>query len=158
MAPATSSISLAMQCSGRAAVRPTDHGGDRIMTTFCEVVTAADNAANLRRARPGTTRMGEAMAPAPETPPSGGNRSGAGAALIGRPGCVAALIAIALCGCGDDARPPAPPAAIAAPDRNAADPARGVTTELDGAAPALRAAAFAELTGYIAAARTGFEQ
>src|SRR5215831_12425868 len=115
------------------------------MTTFCEVVTPGDNAENLRRARPGTTRMGEAMAPAPETPPSGGNCSGAGASLIDRL-VAAALIALGLCGCGDDARPPAPQAAVVAPDRNSADPARGVTTELDGAAPALRAAAFAELT------------
>jgi hypothetical protein len=133
------------------------------MTTFCEVVTPRDIAANLRRARSVTTRMGEAMAPAPETPPSGGNRSGAGAALIRRaPSCRAriagAVLVLAACGCGDDARPAAPPVAAVAPDRSAADPARGVTTELDGAAPRLHAAGFAELTGDLAAARAGFEQ
>lgn len=135
------------------------------MTTFCEVVTPGDTAANLRRTRSVTTRMGEAMAPAPETPPSGGNRSGAGAALIRRtrPGWLAriagpVLLVLTANACGDDARPPAPPAAAVAPDRSAADPARGVTTELDGAAPRLHAAGFAELTGDLAAARAGFEQ
>ena len=118
-------------------------------------MTPGDTAANHRRARFVTTVMGEAMAPAPETQTgcSGGNRSGAGAALIW-----AALAACALAGCSDDARPPAPPAAIAAPERSAADPASGVTTELDGAAPELRAAAFAELSGDLVAAHTGFER
>ncbi|HEU4734149.1 MAG TPA: hypothetical protein VFT22_39935 [Kofleriaceae bacterium] len=50
-----------------------------------------------------------------------------------------------------------PPAELAAPERSAADPARDVTTELDGAGPPLSAAILAELTGDLAAARTGFE-
>ena len=116
-------------------------------------MTPGDTSAKHRRARFVTTEMGEAMAPAPGTPASGGNRSGAGAALIG-----AVLAACAVIACGDDARPPAPPPAVAAPDRDVADPARGVTTELDGAAPELRAAAFAELSGDLAAAHAGFEQ
>lgn len=127
------------------------------MTTFCEVVTGGDTPANHRRARLATKELGEAMAPAPETQtlPSGGNRSGAGAALI-RAACVA--LAGLAASCGGDARPAAPPVVRPAPERSAADPANGVTTELDGAAPALRTAAFAELTGDIAAAHTGFEQ
>src|SRR5579872_4351077 len=80
-----------MRCSGRPDHLPapadppgprTDHGDDNIVTSFCEVVTPPDTAATPRRARLATTEMGEAMAPAPESPPSGGNRSGAGAAPI----------------------------------------------------------------------------
>src|SRR3954451_19135698 len=66
-----------MRCSGRP-----DHSDDNIVTSFCEVVTPRYTTANSRRGRLATTGMGEAMAPAPETPPSGGNRSGAGAAPI----------------------------------------------------------------------------
>jgi hypothetical protein len=103
--------------------------------------------------------MGEAMAPASESPPSGGNSSGAGAAPIfwlrlGR--LVLALMVAA--GCSDAARPPPRRGDIASPDRAVADPARGIATELDGAAPAFSGAVLAELTGDLAAARAGFEQ
>ena len=124
------------------------------MTTFCEVVTPGDSAGTLRRRRFATTRMGEAMAPAPgmRTPPSGGNHPGAGAAPI-----FAVLAVLGLAACGDGAPPQTRPAESAASDRQAADPARGITTELDGVAPELGAAVFAELTGDLAAARAGFE-
>jgi hypothetical protein len=108
--------------------------------------------------------MGEAMAPAPESPPSGGNRSGAGAAPITpRRGLgLALLISLAawlgLAACGDDGPPPPRPPPVAPAGRVAADPALGVTTPLDGAAPQLAAAVFAELTGDAATARTGFER
>ena len=120
--------------------------------------------ANLWRAGLATKEMGEAMAPASESPPSGGNSSGAGAAPIGSAASGALAIALLLvacacaCACGDDARPQARPAEIAARDRAAADPARGLTTELDGASPAFGAALLAELTGDVAAARAGYER
>ena len=106
--------------------------------------------------------VGEAMAPASETPPSGGIRSGAGAApvfgpLIGFVGGLVAAWSLGLAACGDDARPVPRPAEISAPDRVAADPARGITTELDRASPAFGEAVVAELTGDLAAARAGFE-
>jgi len=125
------------------------------VTTFCEVVTPRHNAATLRRARLATKDVGEAMAPAPESPPSGGNRSGAGAAPIVR---LALAAWLGLAACGPDAPPPPPLQVGSAPDRAAADPARGVTTPLDGAGPALAAAVLAELTGELAAARAGFER
>jgi hypothetical protein len=65
---------------------------------------------------------------------------------------------LGLAGCGDDARPRQRPIEATAPDRAAADPARGVTTELDGASPAFGDAMLAELTGDLAAARAGFER
>ncbi len=131
---------------------------DNIVTTFCEVVTSAYIAAKLRRRRLVITRMGEAMTPAPESPPSGGNRSGAGAAPVcALVAWLARLALLAHVGCSGDAQPPPRPIQVAAPDRAAADPARGITTELDGAAPELGAALLAELTGDLAAARAGFE-
>ncbi|HET9626881.1 MAG TPA: hypothetical protein VFP84_36225, partial [Kofleriaceae bacterium] len=67
---------------------------------------------------------------------------------------VALSLALAAC---DDA-PPAPrPAEAELADRSAADPARGVTTALDGASPAFGAALIAELTGALDASRAGFE-
>ena len=58
-----------------------------------------------------------------------------------------------------DDRPPAPRSPPVAPSgRAAADPALGVTTPLDGAAPQLAAAVFAELIGDGATARAGFER
>ncbi|HEY0479803.1 MAG TPA: hypothetical protein VGD37_19925 [Kofleriaceae bacterium] len=69
-----------------------------------------------------------------------------------------ALLALGLVGCGDSAPPVPRPAEVAAPERAAADPTRGITTELDGAAPELGAAVLAELTGDLAAARAGFER
>jgi len=129
---------------------------DNIVTTFCEVVTPGDTAAKLRRAALDTTDLGEAMAPASESPPSGGNRSGAGAApIIARAVAIVAWLAAA---CGDDVpRAPEPPTS-AAPDRAAADPARDIATELDGTSPAFGGAVLAELTGDLAAARAGFER
>jgi hypothetical protein len=97
--------------------------------------------------------MGEAMAPASESPLSGGNRSGAGAAPV-----FGSLIWLVLVACGDDARPRMRPPETPVLDRVAADPARGVTTELDGAAPIFGDAVLAELTGDIVAARAGFER
>jgi hypothetical protein len=138
-----------------------DHSDDNIVTRFCEVVTPPDTTAKLRRARLATTEMGEAMAPAPESPPSGGNRSGAGAAPILRwRGLVLAVSSgawLGLVACDDG--PPAPRSPqVVAPGRAAADPALGVTTPLDGAAPQLVAAVLAELIGDAATARTGFER
>lgn len=60
--------------------------------------------------------------------------------------------------CGDDARPTATPDVAPAADRSAADPAAGITTELDGPAPGFGDAVLAELTGDEAAARAGFER
>ena len=130
------------------------------MTTFCEVVTACDTVATSRRVGSVTKEMGEAMAPASESPPSGGNSSGAGAPPIcSALAAVAALwLAAAASACGDDARPHDRPAEIAQHDRAAADPARGITTELDGASPAFGAALLAELTGDVAAARAGYDR
>jgi hypothetical protein len=123
-------------------------------------VTPRYIAEKLRRARLDTKEMGEAMAPASESPPCGGTSSGAGAAPIGRVArsalALAALLAAVACACGDDARPRSKPAPIVARDRAAADPARGVATELDGASPAFGEALLAELTGDVAAARAGF--
>src|SRR6185369_14259954 len=117
-----------MRCDGRPADRPVGPVGidDNIVTRFCEVVTPRDIAAKLRRARFATNEMGEAMAPASESPPSGGIRSGAGAApVFGWLGqlwrwsklglCSGAVLAAcatcAACGaCGDDARPRPRPA------------------------------------------------
>jgi hypothetical protein len=144
-----------------------DHRDDTIVTRFCEVVTPRYTAATRERARLATIEMGEAMAPAPEFPStSGGNRSGAGAAPMrgaarAVSAALAAWLAVAGCGgcggCGDEPRPGPRPTSPVAPDRAAADPARAVTTALDGAAPQLAAAVFAELAGDPAAARAGFE-
>src|SRR3954465_13331520 len=109
-----------MRCSGRP-----DHSDDNIVTSFCEVVTARYTTAKLRRARLATTGMGEAMAPAPESPPSGGNRSGAGAApIMRRRGLGLALTVwlgawLALAACGDDGPPPTRPPPIAPAGRTA---------------------------------------
>jgi hypothetical protein len=97
--------------------------------------------------------MGEAMAPASESRPSGGKYSGAGAAL--------SLLLVACCGlwaCGDDqqqvvAQPDTPARTSAA-----ADPATGVKTELDTAAPAFGDGVLAELTGDDNAAGEAYEK
>src|SRR5262249_18441454 len=67
---------------------------------------------------------------------------------------IGAWLGLAACDDGPPARRSPP---VAAPGRAAADPALGVTTPLDGAAPQLAAAVFAELTGHIATARLRFE-
>src|SRR5215475_13228549 len=151
-----------MRCSGRPdhLLDPADHRDDNIVTSFCEVVTPRYIPAKIRRARLATTEMGEAMTPAPESPPSGGNRSGAGAAPVVRRRWIAlgVLASLGLAACSDDGPPSPRPTQVASPSRAAADPALGVTTPLDGAAPQLAAAVFAELTGDLAAARAGFER
>src|SRR5690349_7681776 len=96
-----------------------------------------------------TKVMGEAMAPASGFQPSGGRRSGAGAALV---------FLIALAACGDDPQTAAPPPPAPTQSRAAADPAEGVTTDLDGVAPIYSVALVAELEGDEAAARAGFER
>src|SRR5690242_13947938 len=94
-----------------------------------------------------TKDVGEAMAPASGFQPSGGRRSGAGAALV-----------FLLCtACGDDVPHVTPPPSAPVKSRAAADPAADVTTDLDGAAPRFGNALLAELTGDDAAARAGYE-
>lgn len=70
---------------------------------------------------------------------------------------VGILVGIAT-GCGDDAPPPEPAPAAPAASRAAADPAAGVTTELDGVAPALGQGLLAEVTGDPAAARAAYDR
>lgn len=127
------------------------------MTTFCEVVTERNTVVERAKHRVATKEMGEAMAPAPESPASGGNHSGAGAAPIARAGLVLLLLA-ATVHCGDEPTPVLPPETRAAVEGSAADPANGITTELDGAPPVFAAAVLAELTGDVEAARAGFER
>ena len=69
---------------------------------------------------------------------------------------VAALLC--LIACGDDAAPRTPAPAVAAASRAAADPAQGVTTELDGAAPGFGEGLLAELAGDDATARAAFDK
>jgi len=71
----------------------------------------------------------------------------------------ALTLALLLTACGDDASPPIPPPIVgAATAKAAADPAAGVTTDLDGVAPAFGDAVIAELTGDPVAARAAFER
>ncbi len=115
---------------------------------FCERVTSRCEAVARPGRRLGTNEMGEAMAPASENQPSGGRRSGAGAALV-------LLLAFA---CGDDQHPA--PAQTDTPARgsSAADLSAGVTTELDSVAPAFGDGVLAELTGDDASARASYER
>lgn len=122
---------------------------DEIVTSFCESVTPRCEPRISRRARLDTKDVGEAMAPASGFQPSGGRRSGAGAAPV-----FLILLAVA---CGDDGPRQTPPPAAPAKSRAAADPADGVATAYDGPAPWFGAALLAELTGDEAAARAGFE-
>ncbi len=76
------------------------------MTTFCEVVTSRHDELTTRAARLGTTVVGEAMTPAPGSPSSGGNRPGAGVALVFR--ARRAVVALLLgCGCAGSEEDPA---------------------------------------------------
>jgi hypothetical protein len=60
--------------------------------------------------------------------------------------------------CGDDVAPKVQPQTEPTVRRSAADPALGMTTELDGVAPAFGDAVLAELTGDEVAAKAGFER
>lgn len=118
------------------------------MTTFCNPMT-----------RPGAASRspdrGEASAPASIALP-GGRALGAGALPF-----VALALALALgglSGCGDDAPTASRPETSPAADRASADPARGMTTELDGTSPAFSDAVLAELLGDEATARAGYER
>ncbi len=108
------------------------------MTTFCKRVT--------KRSVQAVSNDRDTLALV--RTPFGGRRTGAGVALL--------LLALAACGDPEERRVVTETAPAA--DRSAADPAEGVQTELDGAAPAFGDAVLAELTGDEAAARAGFER
>ena len=95
-----------------------------------------------------TKDMGEAMAPASGSQPSGG-RPGAGAALV----FLTVLVA-----CGESHHPAAPPPPAPTASRAAADPAEGATTELDGITPVFSNALLAELEGDEPGAKRDFER
>ncbi len=81
--------------------------------------------------------------------PGGRSRSGAGLTLV-------VLLGALAC---DESRPRREsPAALTSESRAAADPAIGITTDLDGEAPAFGDAVLAELTGDQAAARAAYER
>ena len=107
------------------------------MTTFCDLVTSADECKTASPRRFVTNDVGEAMAPASDLKPSGGRQSGAGAALT--------IILIAACSTADPRV--APPSVPEPPSPAVANPAVGVTTELDGQAPEFGDAIVAELAG-----------
>jgi len=69
-----------------------------------------------------------------------------------------ALVVLALAACGDDQPRGSSRPAATAHGSNAADPAAGVTTDLDGPAPAFGDGVLAELTGDEAAARASYER
>ena len=90
------------------------------------------------------------MAPASESnKPSGGNNSGVGAKL--------SLLLALVIACNDDDHRAEPLAAPATARPSVADPATGITTELDGIAPEFGAAVISELAGDDTAARAAFE-
>jgi hypothetical protein len=128
---------------------------DEIVTTFCDLVTPRCEVNISQPRRLATKVMGEAMASASESQPSGKDNSGAGAKPSFRK---VAMCAMFLAACGDEGRVTAPQPTVSAKSRAAADPAEGIATELDGAAPAFSEAVLAELTGDHAAARAGFEK
>jgi hypothetical protein len=71
---------------------------------------------------------------------------------------VRGLLVWALSGCGDDSHVVAPQPPTTTRGSTAADPATGVTTELDGSAPSFGDGVLAELTGDDAAARDSYER
>lgn len=89
------------------------------------------------------------MAPASGYQPTGGTRSGAGATLV---------FLLAVVACGDDQHHEAKQLDTPSHGSNAADPAAGVRTELDGVATAFGDGVLAELTGDDAAARASYER
>lgn len=117
------------------------------MTTFCDVVTSRDDAKTARLRPFDTNDVGEAMAPASDLKPSGGRQSGAGAALT--------ILAV-LAACGPSSQPAPPQVSAPLSGSDVANPAVGMTTELDGEAPELGDAIVAELSGDDAAARIAF--
>ena len=129
-------------------------GDDKIVTSFCDVVTSRDEV-NIIPPRPfGTKVMGEVMAPVSGSNSSGGADPGAGA----KPSFLL-LVALAIAACHDDGH--ATRSAGTAPgvtQPSVADPATGVTTELDGIAPEFGDAVIAELAGDEAGARTAFQK
>lgn len=90
------------------------------------------------------------MASAPEFLSSGGSRSGAGVTPV--------LLALLLCACGNEARTSSRAAPPPAPRVAVADPAEGVTTDLDGVAPELEEGWMDELAGDETAARAAYEK
>jgi hypothetical protein len=118
------------------------------VTTFCELVTSAHKAKTARAHGFVINAVGEAKAPASDLKPSGGRQPGAGAALT---------ISVILAACGGDGRVAAPPMTTPVASPSVANPAVGVTTQLDGTAPELGVAIIAELVGDDAAARTAFQ-
>ncbi|MDB4957022.1 MAG: hypothetical protein JWO36_4591 [Myxococcales bacterium] len=124
------------------------------MTTFCDLVTPRCEVDINAPCRLDTKVMGEAMASASESQPSGEDNSGAGAKPSFR---VLAGLVVLLAACGDDGRVVVPQPTISTKSRAAADPAEGIATDLDGAAPVFSQAVIAELTGDDASARAGFE-
>ena len=97
-----------------------------------------------------TKDMGEAKVPASGFQPSGGRRSGAGTAPV--------FLALLLLACGEDPHTAAPPPPVPTTSRAAADPAEGMSTDLDAIPPVFSDALLAELEGDEAAARTDFER
>ena len=131
------------------------------MTTFCDLVTSRDEV-NIIPPRPfGTNVMGEVMAPVSGSNSSGGADLGTGAKPSFRPGRsrLVFVIVLALGACHDDgpkARSAGTTPGVTQP--SVADPATGVTTELDGIAPEFGDAVIAELAGDAAGARTAFQK
>jgi hypothetical protein len=70
----------------------------------------------------------------------------------------AVVVALTLAACGDDVASPEQPPAAPAAARNAADPAAGEATDLDGAAPVLGEGLLAEVSGDLATARAAYER
>jgi hypothetical protein len=128
---------------------------DNNVTTFCESVTPGCEAVISARRRLATKVMGEAMASASGYQPSGGTCSGAGATLVM---LLAVACTVVVGGCGDDRRHEATHADHVARGSGAADPATGVRTVLDSAAPAFGDGVVAELTGDDATARASYER
>jgi hypothetical protein len=123
-------------------------GRDEIVTTFCDLVTSAHKAKTARTHGFVINAVGEAMAPASDLKPSGWRQPGAGAALT---------ILLVVAACGGDGHRAAPIMTTPAASPSVANPAVGVTTQLDGTAPELGVAIIAELVGDDAAARTAFQ-
>jgi len=129
---------------------------DNIVTSFCEGVTSRCEPATRCTSSRAIKDLGEAMASAPGWQPTGGSSSGAGVSPVF---WASVAVLVALAACGDDALPPRPAEPVAPlAARIAADPAQGMTTELDGAAPAFSDGVLRELTGDDSAARAAFER